>query len=155
MAVSIKLSSGWCNTSLWSEKNLLNSLHTYIRALSCLLERILTHRTLLERNPVLVSHTLVRLSAQWRYSLWSRATSMWSGLDGRNTMLFMGDAIPETQELRHDPVYACACLFSNFLTWKKEIQKKTDPARIRTWNPLIRSQMPYPLGHRASCSFNH
>ena len=22
------------------------------------------------------------------------------------------------------------------------------PARIRTWNPLIRSQMPYPLGHR-------
>ena len=24
-----------------------------------------------------------------------------------------------------------------------------DPARIRTWNPLIRSQMPYPLGHRA------
>ena len=27
--------------------------------------------------------------------------------------------------------------------------KKVDPARIRTWNPLIRSQMPYPLGHRA------
>ena len=26
---------------------------------------------------------------------------------------------------------------------------KTDPARIRTWNPLIRSQMPYPLGHGA------
>ena len=25
----------------------------------------------------------------------------------------------------------------------------SDPARIRTWNPLIRSQMPYPLGHRA------
>ena len=24
-----------------------------------------------------------------------------------------------------------------------------DPARTRTWNPLIRSQMPYPLGHRA------
>ena len=23
--------------------------------------------------------------------------------------------------------------------------------RIRTCNPLIRSQMPYPLGHRASC----
>ena len=41
---------------------------------------------------------------------------MWSGLDGRNTMLFMGDAIPETQELRHDPVYVCACVFSNFLT---------------------------------------
>ena len=27
--------------------------------------------------------------------------------------------------------------------------KKIDPARIRTWNPLIRSQMPYPLGHGA------
>ncbi len=27
--------------------------------------------------------------------------------------------------------------------------KKSDPARTRTWNPLIRSQMPYPLGHRA------
>ena len=28
-------------------------------------------------------------------------------------------------------------------------KKKIDPARIGTWNPLIRSQMPYPLGHRA------
>ena len=27
--------------------------------------------------------------------------------------------------------------------------RKNDPARTRTWNPLIRSQMPYPLGHRA------
>ena len=27
--------------------------------------------------------------------------------------------------------------------------KRNDPARIRTWNPLIRSQMPYPLGHEA------
>ena len=26
--------------------------------------------------------------------------------------------------------------------------KTSDPARTRTWNPLIRSQMPYPLGHR-------
>ena len=32
---------------------------------------------------------------------------------------------------------------------KKKKKKKVDPARIRTWNPLIRSQMPYPLGHRA------
>ena len=39
----------------------------------------------------------------------------------------------------------------------KEIQKiqklfhqnNSDPARTRTWNLLIRSQMPYPLGHRA------
>ena len=29
-------------------------------------------------------------------------------------------------------------------------KKLRDPARIRTWNPLIRSQMPYPLGHGAS-----
>ena len=32
---------------------------------------------------------------------------------------------------------------------EKGKKKKIDPARIRTWNPLIRSQMPYPLGHRA------
>ena len=25
-----------------------------------------------------------------------------------------------------------------------------DPGRIRTCNPLIRSQMPYPLGHAAT-----
>ena len=30
-------------------------------------------------------------------------------------------------------------------TW---LVKTSDPARTRTWNPLIRSQMPYPLGHR-------
>ena len=32
--------------------------------------------------------------------------------------------------------------------WKTEGKKKTmyDPARIRTWNPLIGSKMPYPLG---------
>ena len=27
--------------------------------------------------------------------------------------------------------------------------KKYDPARTRTWNLLIRSQTPYPLGHEA------
>ena len=35
-------------------------------------------------------------------------------------------------------------------TGTKKKKKKNDPARIRTWNPLIRSQMPYPLGHRAA-----
>ena len=30
------------------------------------------------------------------------------------------------------------------------IEKNLDPGRTRTCNPLIRSQMPYPLGHRAS-----
>ena len=40
----------------------------------------------------------------------------------------------------HAQIYAC--------TLKEG--KKNDPARIRTWNPLIRSQMPYPLGHRAT-----
>ena len=29
-------------------------------------------------------------------------------------------------------------------------RKKFDPGRTRTCNPLIRSQMPYPLGHRAT-----
>ena len=28
--------------------------------------------------------------------------------------------------------------------------KSVDPGRTRTCNPLIRSQMPYPLGHRAN-----
>ena len=28
-------------------------------------------------------------------------------------------------------------------------KKNLDPGRTRTCNPLIRSQMPYPLGHRA------
>ena len=32
------------------------------------------------------------------------------------------------------------------------VGEKIDPARIRTWNPLIRSQMPYPLGHGAGHS---
>ena len=30
------------------------------------------------------------------------------------------------------------------------LQKKFDPGRTRTCNPLIRSQMPCPLGHRTS-----
>ena len=29
--------------------------------------------------------------------------------------------------------------------------KSFDPARTRTWNLLIRSQAPYPLGHEARC----
>ena len=29
-------------------------------------------------------------------------------------------------------------------------KKLLDPARIWIWNPLIRSQMPYPLGHGAN-----
>ena len=32
------------------------------------------------------------------------------------------------------------------------IDKNLDPGRTRTCNPLIRSQMPYPLGHRAGVS---
>ena len=37
-----------------------------------------------------------------------------------------------------------------FLPLKTKIKKKLfDLARTRTWNPLIRSQMPYPLGHKA------
>ena len=30
-----------------------------------------------------------------------------------------------------------------------QMRKKYDHARTRTWNPLIRSQVPYPLGHAA------
>ena len=56
---------------------------------------------------------------------------------------------------RSATVRACSwlpdCLDKNVcftFFWKKK--KIRDPARIRTWNPLIRSQMPYPLGHGAS-----
>ena len=35
-----------------------------------------------------------------------------------------------------------------------EEDKKFDPGRTRTCNPLIRSQMPYPLGHRTLGSNN-
>ena len=31
--------------------------------------------------------------------------------------------------------------------------EKNDPARTRTWNLLIRSQTPYPLGHEADIVF--
>ena len=37
---------------------------------------------------------------------------------------------------------------SLFKLWKA-VRKRFDLARTRTWNPLIRSQMPYPLGHTA------
>ena len=37
--------------------------------------------------------------------------------------------------------------------YKKE--GKNDLSRIRTWNPLIRSQVPYPLGHGICVSNGH
>lgn len=66
-----------------------------------------------------VCHTSVRLLAQRRNSLLSSATSMWSGLDRRNTMLFMGDAMPEFHVFRHDPVYTrlCTCMFACVCVW--------------------------------------
>ena len=43
------------------------------------------------------------------------------------------------------------CGFGEKQCGRGKKRKVYDPARIRTWNPLIRSQMPYPLGHRATC----
>ena len=41
-------------------------------------------------------------------------------------------------------------LRENMKPFKKIFHPKMNgPVRIRTWNPLIRSQMPYPLGHGA------
>ena len=37
-------------------------------------------------------------------------------------------------------------IWSAVIFWLPE-EKENDPARIRTWNPLIRSQMHYPMGH--------
>ena len=71
----------------------------------------------------------------------------------------------QKEDRRYNTDIQCACLLLlrvvlkglckdeveeyNVVCCKKK--KKYDPARIRTWNPLIRSQMPYPLGHRAGC----
>ena len=55
--------------------------------------------------------------------------------------------------------YLCKKLFDHPVVFRKIIarvfslfylKKIIDPARIRTWNPLIRSQMPYLLGHGAA-----
>ena len=35
------------------------------------------------------------------------------------------------------------------------MSKNVDLGRTRTCNPLIRSQMPYPLGHKASRRYGH
>ena len=50
-------------------------------------------------------------------------------------------------ELIENDVDSLICFFPHV--------KKTqnDHARTRTWNPLIRSQMPYPLGHAANDEF--
>ena len=48
--------------------------------------------------------------------------------------------------LHNSFVFYFLCVLSNT---EDESVKSFDPARTRTWNPLIRSQMPYPLGHRA------
>ena len=45
--------------------------------------------------------------------------------------------------------YLCDIFILKIRTILRLKNKMNDPARIRTWNPLIRSQMPYPLGHRA------
>ena len=37
-----------------------------------------------------------------------------------------------------------------FFLYSKRKPIMCDPTKIRTWNPLIRSQMPYPLGHGAA-----
>ena len=47
---------------------------------------------------------------------------------------------------RRSQCSAVKALFSTKTTEKRSV---ADPARTRTWNPLIRSQMPYPSGHGA------
>lgn len=47
---------------------------------------------------------------------------------------------------RRSQCSAVKALFSTKTTKKRSV---ADPARTRTWNPLIRSQMPYPSGHGA------
>ena len=46
--------------------------------------------------------------------------------------------------------------FTNYivLSIEDEVKKVFDPGRTRTCNPLIRSQMPYPLGHRTGLALH-
>ena len=44
----------------------------------------------------------------------------------------------------------CHSLNTGVSNLRIPLQKKFDPGRTRTCNPLIRSQMPCPLGHRTS-----
>ena len=41
-------------------------------------------------------------------------------------------------------------IVSNMIAVLQGENENVDPGRTRTCNPLIRSQMPYPLGHRTS-----
>ena len=47
--------------------------------------------------------------------------------------------------------FVCACSMVHQIP-KVKGEKCFEPARIRTWNLLIRSQARYPLRHRSTCS---
>ena len=53
------------------------------------------------------------------------------------------------------PLAPCCVLsfifFHYCVPYKSKTKKKYIPGGIRTHNPLIRSQMPYPLGHGDDC----
>ena len=50
--------------------------------------------------------------------------------------------------------YSCTIHAAFLCTFMKN-EKKCDHARIRTWNLLIRSQAPCPLGHATNYSFTY
>ena len=60
-------------------------------------------------------------------------------LDIDTDELYWLTAIP-VEKMSGNTILASKCKYKS---------ENFDPARTRTWNPLIRSQMPYPLGHRA------
>jgi hypothetical protein len=56
------------------------------------------------------------------------------------TVQIQNDSLPEDAEVHFVPV--------SVKNLQKRSKKSRDPARIRTWNLLIRSQTRYPLRHR-------
>ena len=51
---------------------------------------------------------------------------------------------------RAEPIGLAVQRLNHSATSSLRIKRRFDPGRTRTCNPLIRSQMPYPLGHRAN-----
>ena len=70
----------------------------------------------------------------------------------RTDCIILSEAMDEKKRILGHPFFAG--VYHNYLQFRAIFPKKVfDPGRTRTCNPLIRSQMPYPLGHRASwCS---
>ena len=99
------------------------------------------------------------IRSQMPYPLGHKAVSSsefyigWRGANTSNlkfimTLIFNSFFITRPTNRRHN-CNLYVGIWGLCFNWRKTIRKHFDLARTRTWNPLIRSQMPYPLGHKA------